>query len=505
MRKNPVKPTGNLINSDDKTLTTLPVPSPVVFTQIYGTFNALDRKLWILLAHIGFDELLTKSKIGEWHEIKETTLRQIMTKYSGTRGMEWLWQAAKRLSQTTVEFECDHLDVRYQGITSMFSAMCPKKEQRDGIFRYMFPAPLVPILLEPGRFARLRVSFLLGLQSKYAVTLYQLLETVANMREPILNATVDQLREWLKVSEGKLQTWNDFNKHALTPALREINFNPELSGINVTHELVRSGKGGKVQRIKFIVAKTDERIDFENNLQTPRKSQSVLPFSTLEKSSTIKLEVLDEELKEILDHFAATFRLPHQKHPSQNVINETQSVLDKYGIKKTKFLIEFARHQSLTTNYSPKTFCGITQYIDTALEVYEEQERIKRKKAVEKLKSREQQIQNARDQHQQMYRNVYFNYIESLSEAVMYRYPSEFVEFQKKESFLLQNIEQEIEAATKKTRRELLETKRRVLTGQRMRIERLLTHFEDHPTVKIPDFWTWDKQQNPESFERRRG
>lgn len=269
------------MNPRDKIPITLPVPSPVVFTQIHGAFNALDRKLWVLLAHIGFDELLTKSKVGEWHEIKETELRQIMTEYSGTRGMEWLWQAAKRLTRTTVEFEQDINDKRYKGITGMFAAMCPKKEERDGVFRYMFPAPLVPILRQPGRFARLRVTFLLGLESKYAVTLYQVLETVANMKDPILEATVDEIRGWLKVPEGKLTAWGHFWEKALNPALDEINANPDLSGIQVTHELIRQGRGGKVQRIKFTVTKAPTRIDFERDIQTTKKAKEAAKVARL--------------------------------------------------------------------------------------------------------------------------------------------------------------------------------------------------------------------------------
>jgi plasmid replication initiation protein len=156
-----------------------------------------------------------------------------------------------------------------------------EKDERDGYFRFMFPPPLVPIILEPGRFARLRVEFMLRLDSKYAVTLYQVLELVVNRNSPVLEATVEEVRGWLKVPEGKLLKWKDFNVKALCPALNEINSNPELSGIYVTNELIRSGKGGKVQKIKFTVKKTDQRIEFERKLQVTKRSKRVSEVTKL--------------------------------------------------------------------------------------------------------------------------------------------------------------------------------------------------------------------------------
>lgn len=485
-----VKPTGDFMNNDNQQPITAPVPLPVIFCSIRGAYTAFDRKLWVLLLHLEWDRLLTRSKVGEWHEIGEYDLRKIVKNHIGDGNIERLWDSIKRLTLTHVEYRrIDENDEEWLGATALFQGEYKSKQKRDGLVRFMFPAPLIPMILEPKRFARLRLQFMLKLNSKYAVTLYEMFEGYANRDTPIIDATVEELRSWLKVPEGKVSKWADLYRDALLPALTEINANPELSGIHVTHELIRSGKGGKVQKIKFFISKDEKRINFEDELKTS-KSKNIISFPTIENR-----EPLEEDLKEVVDLFAATFNLPNQKHPSQNVLDQTQSVLDKYGIEKTKFLIIFARHQSVTTNYSPKTFCGITQYIDVALEVYEEQERIKQKNVVEKLKNRDQQVQNARDEHQQTYRNEYFNYIEALSEVVMYRYPREFVEFQKKESLLLQTIEQEIEVATKRTQRELLETKHRVLSSQRMRVERLVTHFSDHSTVKIPDFWTWDKEQ----------
>jgi hypothetical protein len=49
---------------------------------------------------------------------------------------------------------------------------------------------------------------------KYAVTLYELLESVANKINPVLDAPIDILWQWLKVADGKLSTWDNFNRRA---------------------------------------------------------------------------------------------------------------------------------------------------------------------------------------------------------------------------------------------------------------------------------------------------
>ena len=63
---------------------------------------------------------------------------------------------------------------------------------------------------------------MIGLSGKYAVTLYMLLESVANMNTPVLDAALPQLRQWLKVPVGKLNRWVDIKRRAIEPALKQM-------------------------------------------------------------------------------------------------------------------------------------------------------------------------------------------------------------------------------------------------------------------------------------------
>jgi Initiator Replication protein len=269
-----IKPTGDLLREPDKPAT-IPVPTDIVTVQVNGPYTATDRKLWSLLLHIGWAELEAKSKIGVWHEIEMVELRRIYEQFAGGKDTLRLWEAAERLTQTTAKFSHhDKLrDTRVKTLTSIFAAQTDEEAREGGTFRYMFPAPLIPIVLEPYRFARLRLQFMLSLKSKYSITLYELFEGVANCKTPILTASVAEIRSWLNVPQNKLTQWDYLWKKAVKPALDEITKNEEMAGITITHQLIREGRGNKVKGIKFFVAKTRERRMMEKDISTPKTSQ----------------------------------------------------------------------------------------------------------------------------------------------------------------------------------------------------------------------------------------
>jgi hypothetical protein len=80
---------------------------------------------------------------------------------------------------------------------------------------------------------------MIGLSGKYAVTLYKLLESVANKINPVLDVPIDILRQWLKVADGKLSTWDNFNRRALLPTVEQINANPLGSDFTVDMQPIK--------------------------------------------------------------------------------------------------------------------------------------------------------------------------------------------------------------------------------------------------------------------------
>ena len=88
-------------------------------------------------------------------------------------------------------------------------------------------------ILAPRAFARLRCHVVLALRSKYAVTLYEILEAYVNRRESSLTVSLDEFRSWLKVPEEAYRDWKDLKRNVVLPAVNEINQHGEEGGFFV--------------------------------------------------------------------------------------------------------------------------------------------------------------------------------------------------------------------------------------------------------------------------------
>jgi hypothetical protein len=260
-------PTGNPWSPSENDPATVPVPLPVIIVKVEGRYTERDRKLWTFLLCALWNELGEKPI----HELPVSKINQVFRELGGDHNTTWIWESAGRLTRTIIEWIRTEGDVRYKGISSLFSAEISDEAKKEGVLRFAFPPLLIPILKDPRRFARLRVHFLIGLSGKYAVTLYELLESVANKQEPVLDVQLDTLRNWLKVPEGKLTRWIHFNQRVLDPAIRQINANPLGAGFTVDTQPLKKGKA--VDRIRFTIHKIDERLALEEILQENKTSQ----------------------------------------------------------------------------------------------------------------------------------------------------------------------------------------------------------------------------------------
>jgi len=273
-------PTGDPWKITDEDPATVPVPLPVIIVGITGPYTERDRKLWAFLLCAVWDELGIKSI----HELPVTQINQVFRATGGDHNTAWIWESSKRLTKTIVEWERVEGDERYQGIASLFQAEISKEAKESGLLRFAFPPLLIPILKDPRRFARLRIHFLLRLSGKYAVTLYELLESVANRKNPVLTVSIDILRQWLKVPEGKLPRYIDLKRFAIEPAIKQINKTPSGAGFQV--EMCPIKKGRAVDRICFTLHKTDDRACIESEL----KNADIPLFSDPVRLSTSAFE-----------------------------------------------------------------------------------------------------------------------------------------------------------------------------------------------------------------------
>ena len=124
-------------------------------------------------------------------------------------------------------------------------------------------------MLAPRVWARLNVHVVMKLRSKYAVTLYEVLEAYVNRETKVCTASLNDVRAWLKVPDEAYQSWKDFRRNVVDIAVGEINEHGDEAGFTVVYEGLREGKA--FTKIKFTVSKTDGRTARERIIQRKAK------------------------------------------------------------------------------------------------------------------------------------------------------------------------------------------------------------------------------------------
>jgi hypothetical protein len=272
----PVQASGNPWEPSGSVPATVPLPNDVIITKIHGSYTEMDRKLWAFLIAAVWDDLLAVRV----HEIKVSKISAVFHELGGEKNVAWIWESVFRLLQTVVEWEHGPDGDRVTEATQLLGWADIKKEAKlRGYLRFSIHPNLCEVIRAPFRFSRLRVHFMIGLSGKYAVTLYMLLESVANLNTPVLDAELTQLRQWLKVPEEKLEKWFDLKRFAIAPALKQINDNPEAAGFTVTMEEIKEGRA--VDRVRFIVAKSEARLTKESNCHKEPEKPAVTAVQVL--------------------------------------------------------------------------------------------------------------------------------------------------------------------------------------------------------------------------------
>jgi len=113
-------------------------------------------------------------------------------------------------------------------------------ETPDGMLHYEIPSRLRTIISNSTIFARLQKEVMFAISSKYALTLYEMVQKRRNLAyRSSEQFTLDEIRGILGVPKGKLTTWSNLNNRAIQPAAQEVS---QISDCMVDVQPVKQGR-----------------------------------------------------------------------------------------------------------------------------------------------------------------------------------------------------------------------------------------------------------------------
>ena len=120
-------------------------------------------------------------------------------------------------------------------------------EKDPALIRWEFSPVMRLVMSGSDHWAALSKKAVLAFESRYALRLYEILSLRKNLTHKNTEVfELDDLRQRFGIEPGKLQAFSDFRKYALEPAIAEVN---QLTGLRVSYELIKRGRGGKVHSI----------------------------------------------------------------------------------------------------------------------------------------------------------------------------------------------------------------------------------------------------------------
>ena len=161
--------------------------------------------------------------------------------------------------------------------------------KRDGLLHYEIPARLRKIIGNSTVFARLRHEIMFALSSKYALTLYEMVQKRGNLKYRASERfTLEELRGILGVPKGKLSSWSNLNLRAIQPAVKEVSglsdfevaVEPVKTGRSVTHVELKwwrkdaSGVSGSAREVSH--SKVGRKARLEERVETVRPRPAML-------------------------------------------------------------------------------------------------------------------------------------------------------------------------------------------------------------------------------------
>ena len=498
-------PDGNVVNRRIEIVPSAKYGYPTVQTQEY--WYAL-QKLWY--------ESQTR-ETGRIEFSRRQIIEDVLGKSNGHNPRKALELSIKQLATTHFEFDYLFYDKEknetikeVRGFNIIVDHRLTVKEAKNDIVHDKCSVTLHPLVvsnLRSGYFKPILLSVVLQLKSDIARLLYRKLDSQFSYYNKYEISTVRFFRE--QGLEGKEYYKPSVRKRLLEKGIQELINKPTSSGAVITqYEFAKTAdnkdwklltysnvkgkqKGDSVveisSRAQFVTSETSEHVS-QKGTKTAEQQVSPLPAQ----------KVIPTDIESLLEYFDSTFHGGKRSSRSQSIIRKASSVVKEHGLPLGKYFVHYASGKCQETNYKPATFNGISKYLKEALEEHAREARINQRQKEELQKIHKE---NKQADHLKTYEKSYYEYGDSLIELYSYKYPQELIAFAKAESAQEQSLRAAIEEAPKSTcwaKKKQLE----VFLKKEQKVIRFYEFFKEDTTLRIPDFWEWDREINPHSLSK---
>jgi hypothetical protein len=139
-------------------------------------------------------------------------------------------------------------------LTSTFDELDDQDD--DSLVYFRFTPEFIAVHQDSRLWAALSGPIMIGFDSLYALRLYEIGCQVVGRHNPVLALTVPELRELLRVPQGKYRDWTDVRRFTLDKAIAEINQLADFDVILPEERIRRSGRKVISLELRFL-AKRD--------------------------------------------------------------------------------------------------------------------------------------------------------------------------------------------------------------------------------------------------------
>jgi plasmid replication initiation protein len=228
-----------ILNEDEK----VEIQKHSATVQISNKITAQQRKIYNALLHVS-KSLLEENKNRQTFFVKQSHLKRLCGDQSTNN--KQLQDNLKGLMSTIVEF-----NILKKDNTRLWHASTLLAEATidNGRVYFAFGPTVKKTLLKPDYYVLLDLNIIKGLQSKYAIALYENARDYSKLGIPKM--TLETFREIMGIDKKKYKSFSDLKKRVIEPSVDEINSKTDLK---ISYELFKDGR-----RYKYIKFKVENR------------------------------------------------------------------------------------------------------------------------------------------------------------------------------------------------------------------------------------------------------